>query len=80
MTLLTGSLVHMAWLPPIALHLVLVVTGLLGLSASLVSAGPGCSQCRCCQEQEPPPVTCSVSVAESALQEESNGNSYTRFP
>ena len=70
---------HLAWLPPIALHLVLVVSGLLGLGASLVSAGPGCSQCLRCQEQEPP-VTCSVSVAESAPQEEANGNIYTRFP
>ena len=80
-----GSLVHMAWVPPIILHLLLVVTGLLGLGASLLSAGPGCRhqcghRCQCCpQGDEPPPVP--VTVSESALQEgESQGNRYARFP
>ena len=80
-----GSLVHMSWVPPIILHLVLVVTGLLGLVSSLLSAGPGCRQhcghrCQCCpQVEEPPPVP--VTVTESALQEgESQGNRYARFP
>ena len=68
-----GSLVHLTWVPPIVLHLVLVVTGLLGLGSSLLSAGPGCCH-RCRQGQEP-------QVPESALQEgESQDNRYSRFP